>query len=106
MEAEGEQNTRISLLKIEGVVRAMATLPGQRTLVLVSPGFLTLSQDSLKLTSQILEEAAHANVVINTLDARGLYVGRADAARETRRRRYRSSRRMGIQCLTSRTPCI
>jgi VWFA-related protein len=41
--AVGEEDARQSLLLIGAVVSAMSKLPGQRTLILVSPGFLSLS---------------------------------------------------------------
>jgi VWFA-related protein len=78
--AVGEEDARQTLLEIETVVRAMANLPGQRTLILVSPGFLSVSPDLMLFKSQILDQAAGANVVINALDARGLYVGNTDAS--------------------------
>ncbi|MGZ7103756.1 MAG: VWA domain-containing protein, partial [Candidatus Angelobacter sp.] len=37
----GEQDVQVSLASVNEYVRRMATLPGQRTLILVSPGFLT-----------------------------------------------------------------
>jgi len=47
-------------------------LPGQRVIVLVSPGFImsTLQNDA----SDLVDRATRSNVVINTIDARGLYV--------------------------------
>lgn len=62
------QNT---LATIEGVVNYLAKMPGKRTLILASSGFLagTLEPDQDK----IIAEALHAGVVINALDAKGLY---------------------------------
>ena len=76
----GEEDARESLKAVETVVRAMAKLTGQRTLILVSPGFLTLSSDTMNFKSQLFDQAAASNVVINTLDARGLYAGNVDAS--------------------------
>jgi VWFA-related protein len=78
--AVGEEDARISLMSIETVVHAMAKLPGQRTLILVSPGFLTISPDAMNFKSRVFDQAAGANVVINALDARGLYVGNVEAS--------------------------
>ena len=78
--AIGEEDARTSLLLIEAVVSAMAKLPGQRTLILVSPGFLTPSQEAMFFKSELLDRAAGSNVVISALDARGLYSGSADAS--------------------------
>ena len=51
----------------------MAELPGERTVVYLSPGFYTEMPEALVLQSQVIEAAARANVTISTLDARGLY---------------------------------
>jgi VWFA-related protein len=78
--AVGDEDCRQSLLLIGAVVSAMSKLPGQRTLILVSPGFLSLSPEAMTFKSQLLDRAAGSNVVISALDARGLYVGNADAS--------------------------
>ena len=69
----GEADTRATLATIREIVRRMAALPGERTLMLVSPGFLTITQEGMMEKSQILDLAAQSNVTINALDARGLY---------------------------------
>ena len=51
----------------------MASLPGQRTLILVSPGFLTMEQDTLTAESRLMDLAAQSNVTISVLDPRGVY---------------------------------
>lgn len=67
----GEHESRLALGVLANVVRRMSAMPGQRTLVLVSPGFLTpeLEYDY----NDIIESALRAQVVISSLDARGLY---------------------------------
>ena len=47
-------------------------MPGQRSIVMVSPGFLTLA-DLLQEKTEIIDRAIRANVVISALNARGLY---------------------------------
>ncbi len=42
--AVGEQDVQVALASVKDYVRRMATLPGQRTLILVSPGFLPLTE--------------------------------------------------------------
>ncbi|HWA94811.1 MAG TPA: VWA domain-containing protein [Terracidiphilus sp.] len=78
--AEGEEDTRESLLAVENVVRAMAKLPGQRVLILVSPGFLTMTPSAMAEKSEVMELAAKHEVVVNTMDARGLYTGSVGAS--------------------------
>jgi VWFA-related protein len=68
---DGEHETRIALGTLRTVVQRMSAAPGQRTIVLVSPGFL--NPEDLDLESDIIDSATRANVVISALDARGLY---------------------------------
>jgi VWFA-related protein len=67
----GDINTQYAVRRLEEVVRRVSALPGQRSIVLVSPGFLTSTYEYD--VSQVIDKANHANVFINTLDARGLY---------------------------------
>jgi VWFA-related protein len=78
--ATGEQDVRVTLGFVREVVRRMGTLPGQRTLILVSPGFPTITQEAMAEKSQITDMAAQANVTISALDARGLYTMQQDAS--------------------------
>jgi len=68
----GEQDSHVALTVFTDVVRHMAAMPGQRIVVLVSPGFYT--PDSYQPDrNEIINRAIKANVVINSLDARGLW---------------------------------
>ncbi len=69
----GEADARATLATIRELVRRMAALPGERMLILISPGFLTITQEGMIEKSQIVDLAAQFNVTINALDARGLY---------------------------------
>lgn len=55
----------------EGVVRRLAVMPGQRNLVLVSAGFLTGTLE--RRIGALIDRALRQNVVINAMDAAGLY---------------------------------
>ncbi len=68
----GQENSRMALRVLNDVVRRMSALPGQRTIALVSPGFLTpqLEYDY----NELIDRALRAQVIISSLDARGLYV--------------------------------
>lgn len=68
----GEMETRLSLKLLNDVVRRMSGLPGQRSVVVVSPGFLVLDTRTEEL--DLIDRAIRANVTIGGLDARGLYV--------------------------------
>jgi VWFA-related protein len=65
-------NSRNTLRVVGGLVDGMAKLPGERMILLTSAGFLT---GNLEVAQDLLmAKALHAEVVINTLDAKGLYV--------------------------------
>jgi VWFA-related protein len=57
------------------MVKWMETKPGRRTVVFVSPG-VSLTKDRTRM-QRVLEEANRQNIVINTLDARGVYTAAA-----------------------------
>ncbi len=78
--SEGGQELRISLGVLRDIVRRIAALPGERVIVLVSPGFM--NPDELTMQADIAERALHSGVVINALDARGLYTNMPDASRQ------------------------
>ena len=67
---EAEMHSQFSLQAIEESVRRLAAMPGQRSLVLVSPGFLTETQGD-KIDA-IINRALHQDVVISAIDAVGL----------------------------------
>jgi VWFA-related protein len=68
----GIQESHVALTVVNDVVRRMSVLPGQRNLVLISPGFLTPEMESEYETA--IDHALRSQVIISTLDARGLYV--------------------------------
>jgi VWFA-related protein len=77
----GELETRDSLAVARDLVRRMSGLSGRRSIVLVSPGFYltgTLRADETNL----LDQAAHAGVVISAIDARGPQMPSSFAQRE------------------------
>jgi VWFA-related protein len=67
----GDQETRLSLKLLTSLVRRISAMPGQRALVLISPGFLMLDQQLDEY--ELMDRAIRANVTISTLNARGLY---------------------------------
>lgn len=79
----GRQDAQITYLALAAFVRSMVTLPGQRILILVSPGFLPIEQESLTAESRLLDLAAQSNVNISVLDARGLYTTELDASQHS-----------------------
>ena len=80
----GDQDVRQTLSFIRDIVQKMGAMPGQRTLVLISPGFLTVTPEAMLGKSAVLEIAARSNVTINALDARGLYATTVEASEQNR----------------------
>jgi VWFA-related protein len=68
----GSQDTRNTLLVLKTLVRRMAAMPGSRGIVMVSPGFF-LTTDHRLDEMDVISLAIRSNVVISSLDARGLY---------------------------------
>jgi VWFA-related protein len=68
----GNQETHVVYTVLMDVVRRISELPGQRTIILASGGFLTVTEERFE-ESEVIERAVRSNVVINALDARGLY---------------------------------
>jgi VWFA-related protein len=67
----GRSNSEDTLRSLWGVVDAMANLPGERVVLLASSGFLT--GDLEMLEEDLISRALRAGVVVNTLEARGLF---------------------------------
>lgn len=67
----GDTDNEFMYRALEDVIRRLAVMPGERVLVLASPGFL-LSTQFLDETG-VIERANKASIVINSVDARGLY---------------------------------
>ena len=73
----GNVESKNALVILGSVIRRTASMPGQRSIVLVSPGFLALTADMQQDMMEIVDGAARSGIVINTLDAGGLYAGGA-----------------------------
>ena len=69
----GEHESRVAYEVLKDLLRRMAATPGQRIVVLASPGFYT--NDGLRSEeTDIIDRAIRNNITINGLDIRGLYV--------------------------------
>jgi VWFA-related protein len=63
----------VTLEVVAEFVRRASALNGDRILIFVSSGFLTVTPAAARETSQVMDLAAQSNVVISTLNARGVY---------------------------------
>ena len=70
--ASGDSQTDYIYRHLEEITKRLAAMPGQRVMVFVSPGFVITSMLTLE-SSSLIDRANRANIVINTIDARGLY---------------------------------
>jgi VWFA-related protein len=68
----GHQESLDSLGLLQEVIRSVSRMPGERSVVVISPGFLTPDLDYMY--NQIIDQAVRSQVIINALDARGLFV--------------------------------
>jgi VWFA-related protein len=70
--ATGETETRLAVSSLKDVVRRLAAAPGQRSIILISPGFIAPQHEYE--VDDVIDRAVHANVTVSALDARGPYV--------------------------------
>ena len=68
----GDSDTRLSLTNLRNVIRNLSRMPGQRNLVLISPGFYVPDQHTE--VTEVIDLAIRNRVTLNTLDARGLHL--------------------------------
>ena len=68
---EGRIETNANVVNLKNVVRKMAEMPGQRTLILASPGFI-FQQDQFQDEGPAIDLAIRSGVVINALDVKGV----------------------------------
>jgi VWFA-related protein len=69
--SSGDASSDYTYRHMEDVLRRLSAMPGQRKLVFISPGFI-LSTLLLERVD-IVDRSNRAGIVIDTLDARGLY---------------------------------
>jgi VWFA-related protein len=80
--SSGEHETRVSLITLKDLVRRMSAMPGQRLIVMISPGFFR-ANDQFQDETDVIDRAIRANVAISALDARGLYTDAPPASQRT-----------------------
>ena len=87
-------DTGSAISALAAVVQRISVMPGSRSIVLASPGFMMLGELRAQETA-LMDRAIRSNVTISSLDARGLYdpwLGDAASSRDglnSLRMRYR-----------------
>jgi len=67
----GDTATTYAYQHLSDALRRLSSMPGQRKMVFISPGFILSTL--LAERSDVIDRSTRAGVVIDTLDARGLY---------------------------------
>jgi len=80
---QSQSLTRASLEQFEKVVKLISKAPGERSVVLASPGFM--SQSEQYALDRIIDQALRTQVIINSLDPKGLAIlmRESDASKNT-----------------------
>jgi VWFA-related protein len=68
----GARNTQLALSALRRAIRSLSRVPGQRVIVLSSPGFFAQGPEAIKATAEVLDLAARNDVIINGLSPRGV----------------------------------
>jgi VWFA-related protein len=71
--ALSEQFSDDTLEIIGDVILHLSKMPGKRMLVVASSGFMTQTNGPKHYQEKVIEAALHASIVINSLDAKGLW---------------------------------
>jgi VWFA-related protein len=68
----GVRDSRFALEVLTNMIRRMSALPGTKSIVLVSQGFLVLPEHRQE-ESEIMNRAVRENIIINSINVRGLF---------------------------------
>ena len=80
----GERDTHAALELLKRTIHILQEKPGQRAIVLASAGLFVQTPEAFRGVGEVYNLAAKANVVISTLDPRGVTTtGMADASRHS-----------------------
>lgn len=69
--SQGDNSSEYTYRHMEDALRRLSAMPGQRKLVFISPGFILSQLFSERV--DIIDRSNRSGVVIDTVDARGLY---------------------------------
>ena len=75
----GVRDSRFALEVLAKMILRMSALPGTKSMVLISQGFLLLDEHRQE-EAAVMDGAVRANIIINSLNARGLFTVDPDAS--------------------------
>jgi VWFA-related protein len=67
----GDADSTYAYSHLSDITRRLASMPGQRIMVFVSPGFIPTT--NWPEMTELIDRANHGKITVNTIDARGLY---------------------------------
>jgi hypothetical protein len=70
----GAHNTHVALSTLKRAIHRLSEMPGERSIVLASPGFFAQTPEATKATAEVLNLAAKSNVIVSGLSVRGVIV--------------------------------
>ncbi len=68
----GRDDTKLALSTLRRAIRRLSGMPGERVIVLASPGFFAQTSEAIKGTAEVLDLAAKNDVIIQGLSVRGV----------------------------------
>jgi VWFA-related protein len=68
----GRENIKLTLASVRRAIRRLARLPGERVIILASPGFFVGTAEGNRAMAEVLELAARNNVIVHGLSVRGV----------------------------------
>jgi VWFA-related protein len=75
----GAEDTQIALGTVRRAIQYLSAMPGQRIIILASPGFFAQTPEAIRAAAGVLNLAAKSNVVIQALSVRGVIVADEEA---------------------------
>ena len=74
----GVHDTQVALRTLARAIRRLAVMPGERSLVLASPGFFAQTPEAATALAEILDFATKSNVVVSTLSVHGVIIAEGE----------------------------
>ena len=74
----GVHDTQVALRTLTRAIRRLSAMPGERSIVLASPGFFAQTPEVATAMAEILDLAARSNVVVNSLSVHGVIVAEGE----------------------------
>lgn len=94
----GEEEARVMIRALRIAIRQLAQMPGERMIVLSSPGVFAQTGTLMKDTADLLDRAVKANVIVSAIDGQGIEAEGANASeRNPLNRDWLQYRRLSIR---------